>query len=299
MWNVELKNIRIGPSGNSSSFYNEGYTSTVQTPEWLSRRRLNAFEYSFGRGVRLTAATGVAIGAEMAKYDIAVSVHAPYYINFATADEDNAEKSYMYVKSSVKAMRHMGAARCVMHCGSAGRGDRKDALETVKRRLLQLAEILRAEGLYEGIELCPETMGKYSQIGGPAEILELCKVDPIYTPCYDFGHINCLTQGGLKTADDYKRLIDECADALGDAKTKNMHIHFSKIRYGAHGELNHLTFGDTAYGPEFEPLAEVIAAHAMTPVILCESDGTMAEDACAMKARLDAAFGCKNTNSGK
>ena len=47
-------------------------------------------------------------------------------------------------------------------------------------------------------------------------------------------------------------------DGLGEEKTKNTHIHFSKIMYGAKGEIKHLTFADDVYGPEFEPLAEII-----------------------------------------
>ncbi|MDE7394706.1 MAG: hypothetical protein K2M95_01135 [Clostridiales bacterium] len=89
--------------------------------------------------------------------------------------------------------------------------------------------------------------------------------------------------GGIKTNDDYRRIIDETADALGDEKTKNMHIHFSKIQYGGSGEIRHLTFADDIYGPRYEPLAELIDEYGLTPYIVCESNGTMSEDALFMK----------------
>jgi hypothetical protein len=49
------------------------------------------------------------------------------------------------------------------------------------------------------------------------------------------------------------------------------------------GEKKHLTFADTVFGPEFEPLAEAIVREGVCPRIICESAGTMAEDALYMK----------------
>ena len=59
--------------------------------------------------------------------------------------------------------------------------------------------------------------------------------------------------------------------------------HFSKIEFTDAGEKRHVTFEDTVFGPEFEPLMEAIIADNLCPRIICESDGTMAEDALAMK----------------
>ena len=102
-------------------------------------------------------------------------------------------------------------------------------------------------------------------------------------PCFDFGHINSYTRGGIKGKDDYKRIIDRTYAELGEEKAKNIHIHFSKIQYGASGEIRHLTLADTDYGPEYRPLAEIIDEYGMTPFIICESKDVMAEDALIMK----------------
>ena len=101
-------------------------------------------------------------------------------------------------------------------------------------------------------------------------------------PCFDFGHINSYTHGALKSKDDYKRIIDLALDRLGD-RAKRMHIHFSKIMYGAAGEIKHLTLEDTVYGPPYEPLAEIIDEYALSPVIICESRDIMSDDALKMK----------------
>ena len=91
------------------------------------------------------------------------------------------------------------------------------------------------------------------------------------------------TMGGIRTKDDYRRIIDASFDALGEEKTRNMHVHFSKIAYGAGGESHHLTFADELFGPDYRPLAELIDEYGLTPFVVCESDGTMADDAVLMK----------------
>lgn len=62
------------------------------------------------------------------------------------------------------------------------------------------------------------------------------------------------------------------------------HSHFSKIEYTQNGgEKRHLLFDDQTYGPEFEPLAELIAKRGLSPTFICESAGTQAEDAATMQ----------------
>ena len=130
-----------------------------------------------------------------------------------------------------------------------------------------------------------ETMGKINQLGTLDEVLTLCKISPLYHPVVDFGHLNARNLGGYFTdCDSYRRVFDRIANALGDEYAYNLHCHYSKIEYTGAGEKKHLTFADTVYGPEFEPLAEAIVREGVAPRIICESAGTMAEDALAMKA---------------
>ena len=73
--------LRFGPSGNSESFYEQGYKNTEQAAEWLSKMGLSAFEYSFGRGTKISEKKALLIGEKMSQFDIEISAHAPYYIN--------------------------------------------------------------------------------------------------------------------------------------------------------------------------------------------------------------------------
>jgi Endonuclease IV len=126
-------------------------------------------------------------------------------------------------------------------------------------------------------------MGKMAQIGDLNEVLSFVNLDESYYPCIDFGHLNAREGGSLKTAADFDAIVTKMFDKIGEEKTKNMHIHFSKIMYTGKGEVKHLTFSDDVYGPEFPPLAEVIRKYDITPYVICESAGTQAEDAKYMK----------------
>ena len=279
--------IKFGPSGNSASFYAAGYEHTEEAAGYVKEMGLNCFEYSFGRGVRMTEAKARSIGQAFAAQDVEISVHAPYFINFANPDDEMAAKSYGYVLDSAKMVRLMGGKRVVFHPAAQGKDSRETAVSRAEDRLKILRDYIYLNEL-EDLMFCPETMGKLAQIGTPEEIVRFCRIDRVFTPCVDFGHVNAREQGSLKTAADYKRLLEYMIGELGYERMKHFHVHFSKIMYGAKGEIKHLTFADEVYGPQFGPLAEVLHELALEPYIVSESDGTQAEDAAAMKRMYEA-----------
>ncbi len=274
--------IKFGPSGNSASFELEGYKGSEQSPIFVKKRGLDCFEYSFGRGVNMTESKAVSIGEAFANEEIEISVHAPYFINFANPDDEMAAKSYGYVLDSAKMLKLMGGKRLVFHPAAQGKATREDAVALTEERLKILRDYIYLNDLQD-LKFCPETMGKMAQIGTVEEIVRFCKIDPIYIPCVDFGHINAREQGSLKTVEDYKSRLQYMIDELGMEKMKNFHVHFSKIMYSAKGEVKHLTFEDDIYGPEFSPLAVALKELDLEPYIVSESAGTQAEDAAEMK----------------
>lgn len=274
--------IRFGPSGNASRFYEEGYKSSVDAPQWLANQGLNAYEYSFGKGINIGDAKANEIGAQGRAFDVAISVHAPYYINFANPSDEMAEKSYNYVLNSCKKVREFYGNRVIFHASTVGGMTREDAVELTKKRLRILADMIVANGMDDCL-FCPETMGRINQIGDTEEIVEFCKIADFYVPTIDFGHLNARTYGSLKTAEDYDKIVSRIINNLGFERASKMHVHFSKIEYSKGGEVRHLTFEDSVFGPEFEPLAQIIRKYRLEPVIICESSGTQADDAIQMK----------------
>ena len=125
----------------------------------------------------------------------------------------------------------------------------------------------------------------------PATEYETETVDERITPCIDFGHLNARTLGGIRSKEDYAAILDRMAEKLGDQRAERFHVHFSRIEYSAGGEKRHWTFAETQFGPEPQPLMELLAERKLQPVIICESAGTQAEDAGAMQQMYHAA--CK------
>ena len=274
--------IKFGPSGNSQAFFDAGYTKSEDSAKWVKNLGLDCFEYSFGRGVNMSDAKAVELSAAFRSAGVEISVHAPYYINLANPDGEMAEKSVGYIINSAKKVVLLGGNRVVFHPASQGNATREEAVNLTKTRFNALCERIYAEGL-EKVKFCPETMGKLAQIGTVEEITEFCKTDKVFTPCVDFGHVNAREQGSLKTEEDYERLLRYMIDGLGFERMKNFHVHFSKIEYSARGEIRHLTFDDTVYGPAFEPLAATLKKLGLEPYIVCESAGTQDIDAVKMR----------------
>lgn len=149
---------------------------------------LTAFEYQCGRGVRLAHDKAAALGAACAERDIALSVHAPYYISMSSLEEDKRLHSIDYLLQSCALVKALGGRRVIFHSGSCGKQSREEALE---KALDTMARAVKAcdEAGFEDCILCPETMGKVNQLGTLDEVLALCEVDPRITPCIDFGHL--------------------------------------------------------------------------------------------------------------
>ncbi len=274
--------IKFGPSGNSESFRLEGYSHTEEAASWVKNKGLELFEYSFGRGVIMSSAKANSIGEAFKREGVEISVHAPYFINFANTDDDMVLKSYGYVLDSAKKCKEMFGNRVIFHPATQGKLVREEAVELTKKRLEVLAGLIVDNG-YEDMLFCPETMGKSAQIGTIEEIVEFCKIAPFYIPTVDFGHINAREQGSLKTVKDYEDRLSFMISELGYDKMLHFHVHFSKIMYSGKGEVKHLTFSDNVYGPEFEPLAVALKNLKLEPHIICESAGTQAEDSVIMK----------------
>ncbi len=278
--------IKFGPAGNCKTFYDQGYKRTIEAPKWLKDQGLTAYEYSFGRGITLGDDMAREIGAECNKYGVSISVHAPYYINFATSTEELAENSYNYVLRSLEKLRLLGGNRIVVHTASCGKMTRQEAFELACKRLAILKDKLIEHG-FDDMLICLETMGKSGQIGSYQEIVEMCKIYKNYVPALDFGHINAFTNGGIKGKDDYAKILDCLKDNLDEFRAKNFHVHFSKIEYTSKGEVRHLTLEDNVYGPEFEPFAQLCKERGLEPVIICESKEYMARDARILKQIYD------------
>ena len=276
----KIDRATFGTGGNSDSFYAEGKKSTVQAPEWIKLRGLDAYEFEAGNGLNAGEATLKKIGDAAREHGILMSFHTPYFISLSGTVPEKRLKSIDYISRSLWASELLGADTIVIHAGSAAKISREEAMLLASDTLFKNLEVNGETNIRMGIE----TMGKINQLGTLDEVIELCKISPKYHPVVDFGHLNARNVGSaFPDVDSYRAVFDKIANSLGDEYAYNLHCHFSKIEYTSAGEKRHLTFADTLYGPDFEPLAEAIVREGVCPRIISESDGTQAEDALAMK----------------
>ena len=270
----------FGPGGNSDAFKLAGGKSTLQAPQWIKSIGLDAYEYEAGNGIASSPETLEKIGEEARKNDVKMSFHTPYFISLSGVVEEKRLKSIKYIAESLDAARLLGAKTIVVHTGSAAKITRDEAMRLAADTLVKTLSAVDTYGIKIGLE----TMGKINQLGTLDEVLELCRIDSAFVPVVDFGHLNARECGGVfKTQDDYLRVFDKIDRALGSDVAKNLHCHFSKIELTGVGEKRHLTFADTVYGPDFEPLIEVLVKNSLTPTIISESAGTQSDDALTMK----------------
>lgn len=274
---------KFGPAGNSEIF-SAKYKSSTDAPVFLREMGLDHYEYQCGRGVKVTDKTALALREKAEQNEISLSLHAPYFISLSSVEAEKRDNSINYILQSCDAASRIGAERIVIHSGSCAKISREEALELAKDTLLRARKTAVEQG-FENIVFCPETMGKVNQLGNLTEVLELCRLDDSFIPCIDFGHLNAREFGYIKGKAEYEKMLDEIENMIGSDRLKIFHSHFSKIMFtNPGGEKKHLTFANNqGFGPDYEPLMEIVAKKNLSPTFVCESAGTQAEDALTMK----------------
>lgn len=273
---------KFGTAGNCEDFYDAGNKSALEMPIWLKNHNLDCYEYQCGRGVKISDDAAKKLGKFAAENNIVLSVHAPYYISLSSVEEEKRNNSIKYILDTLNAAKCMGADRIVVHSGSCGSITRREALSLASDTLKKALDVADERG-FGDIHICPETMGKVKQLGNLDEVIKLCLIDERLIPTIDFGHINSMTLGGLNSTEDFEVIFDTIEKKLGADRGKNFHAHYSRIEYTNAGEKKHHTFDETEYGPEFSPIAEIMAKRGVTPRIICESAGTQTRDAVRLK----------------
>ena len=274
---------QFGPAGNAESF-SKVHKSSLAAPAWIAQQGLDCYEYQCGKGVHVGEDTARKLGEKAREAGIALSVHAPYFINLANPDPESRAKTTNYVLESCFVAQVMGAERIVIHSGALMKRSRQEALDIAKETLKQVLEACDRQG-YGNITLCPETMGKINQLGDLDEVLTLCTLDERLIPCIDFGHLYARSLGELEGEQACREMLDKVERVLGEERASRFHSHFSRIEFTPNGgEKRHRTFADHGgFGPEWTPLAREVARRGWSPTFICESAGTQAEDAVEMK----------------
>lgn len=203
---------------------------------------LAAFELGWVQSVRVSEETCAVISGTAAEQGVAVSVHAPYFINLnATAEE--WPKSRKRLMDAAHYGYLAGATDIVFHPGSYFGNDPKEVLKVAIPRLKACADELRKAG--DKATLRPETMGKSAMLGSLEDTLEMAKSIEGVLPCLDFAHLHaCPGDGTMNSYEEWSALLETYSKALGKPALKQLHVHLSGIQYGPKGEKEHLKLAE-------------------------------------------------------
>lgn len=240
---------------------------------YLAELGLKAMELGWVRSVRVSESTAENIQAAGKERDVALSVHAPYYINL-NADEEEWPKSRKRLMDAARAGYASGATDIVFHPGSYFGKPSVEVLNTSLPRLEGCVMELQAEG--NSVLLRPETMGKGAMLGSLEDTLEMSQLTGV-EPCLDFAHLHARPgDGSMNSYNEWMDVLTAYQKKLGDESLQRLHCHLSGIEYTEKGEQNHLVITESDFNLDglFRALKEFNAGGR----ILCESP-TMEEDA--------------------
>lgn len=252
--------ILIGPAGS-------GGRGNLKGLEEVARRGLDCMEIEFTYGVRMKPEMAETVGALAEELGVTLSVHAPYYINLASYEDDKVEASRQRILDSCHRAHLMSARKVVFHAGFYQKRSPRETYRLIRRQVIDLQQHIRKAAWQ--VTLCPEITGKPSQFGSTEELLELMQ-DTDCGITVDFAHLYARNQGVI----DYGEVMHQLP--------QKFHAHFSGIEYTVKGEKKHIR----TQPAHFRPLLGALINHHKYVTIICESPKPF-EDAIMMKGMLE------------
>jgi deoxyribonuclease-4 len=245
-----MARIELGPAGSSG-------LGTLEGIRFVREKELQCMEVEFVRGVHMKNELARQCGEVARELGISLSVHAPYYINLASAEMRKRRESQQRILDSCERGHHLGATHVVFHAAYYGKLSPEKTYGIVRDAVNGMQSVLDRNGW--NVRLAPETTGKASQWGTLDEVLGLAR-ETGCSFCVDYAHIFARNRGNI----DYGNVLDR----IQKAGHKHVQAHFSNINYGLKGERNHLVLDGK---PPFEPLAKALLERRLDATIISES----------------------------
>ncbi|MDI6813341.1 MAG: TIM barrel protein [Desulfitobacteriaceae bacterium] len=228
---------------------------------------LGALELEFVQGVRMGEAKARKIQETAQAEGIALSCHGPYWINFNSREPEKVAASAERLIHTAHIAHLAGIRAVVFHPAFNHDDDTDTVFSRIVAGLSDVRETLDAEGIE--VLLRPETTGKPSQYGDLEETIRLAQAVPGVLPCIDFSHLHARTNGKMNTYDEFSRILEVTAEALGDRWVKNAHFHISGIEYGLKGEKRHLIMAEADL--QYKELLRALRSAGVEGLAICES----------------------------
>ncbi|MFH1630794.1 MAG: TIM barrel protein [Candidatus Aenigmatarchaeota archaeon] len=264
-----MQKILLGPAGTPAK-------DTLNGSAECSRLGLQAMEVQFSHGIKMGLDLAEKVGDEAKKYDISLSVHAPFFINLVSDDKQKLAASKKRILDSchlAHLMSKNNKVPVVFHTAYFGKKDKHDVHINVISMMSEIMEYIEKKG-WDGVLLAPETTGKHSAHGSLDEILDVAKKTGCGF-CVDLAHLYARQMGKL----DFREVLEK----IVKVKRKHYHFHFSGIEFSKAGERYHKVLD---HSPDFRLFAKELLKSRVNATIISESPITW-KDSLKMKKILE------------
>ena len=272
---MSVKELLFGTAGTPASTKKRGSVDGIKRIRELG---LGCMELEFVRGVRMKEGTAGQVNEIGIAQDIALSVHAPYYINLNSAEQDKFDASVERIYQSARIGALCGARSIVFHPAYYQGSSSEKVYARVSETLTKLSNRFVEEGI-DAI-LRPETTGKPTQFGSLEELVNMSSELEGVLPCIDFSHLHARSAGAENSYEEFRATLTMVEDILGREGLDDMHIHISGIEYGPKGEKNHLNLDESDLN--YTDLMKAFKEFYIKGLVICESPNLEA-DALLMK----------------
>lgn len=241
---------------------------------------LLGMELGWVRSVRVSPETCAEIKSTAQELGVAISVHAPYFINL-NADDEEWPKSRQRLMDAAYYGYLAGATDIIFHPGSYFEQPPEEVLPGAILRLHGCIDELRAAG--NPVILRPEMMGKSAMLGSLEDTLVMSREIEGVEPCLDFAHLHARSgDGSMNSYAEWMRTLETYGKALGESALKHLHCHISGIEYTGKGEREHLALQDSDL--DLTGILQALKELGCAGRILCESP-VLEDDALLVKQR--------------
>jgi deoxyribonuclease-4 len=197
---------------------------------------------------------------------IALTVHAPYYVNLNSPDPATLLASKKRILAALTMAELSHAISVCVHAAFYLGNDPRKTYDNVRRAVSSILK--HKERFFPHVNLALETMGKPTQFGTLEEVLTISKEFGLY-PCLDPAHLHARTNGKINSKEEWHAMFDLYEEYLGKESLEKMHLHFSGIAYGEKGEKKHLPLEES--DAAWEDFLVVLKEREIGGVLVCES----------------------------
>ncbi len=265
-----MTKLLFGPAGVPLSAKSSSTTAGI---ERVAELGLGCMEIEFVQGVKMSEASAILVGKLAREKGIALSAHAPYFINLNAKEPEKIIASQQRILQTAR-IAHLCLAKSIIFHAAFYLDDPPDIVYSqVKKYLQEVVTELRAEN--NRVVIRPEVTGKNSQFGTLEEVIKLSTEIDGVAPCLDFAHWHART-GKFNSYDEFVEILSQVEKALGKQALADAHIHVSGIAYGKGGETKHLNLKESDFN--YIDLIKALVDYQVGGLVIAESPN-LEEDA--------------------